>query len=124
MKKVNLFYPKLSYIICGLCFKAHNQLGRYRNEKQYADFLEQLFKNNKIKFKRELKIIDKEINNQNRSKVDFLINDKIILELKSKQIITKEDYYQLKRYLVSANKRLGILVNFRNKYLRPKRIIN
>ena len=36
-------------------------------------------------------------------KIDFLIEGKIILELKAKHFITKEDYYQVKRYLQSLN---------------------
>jgi hypothetical protein len=48
-----LIYPDLSYKICGLCFHAHNKLGRYRNEKQYGDLLEKLFKENNFNFERE-----------------------------------------------------------------------
>ena len=55
---------------------------------------------------------------------DFIIDDKIILDLKAKPIVTKEDYYQMKRYLKSSQKRLGIIVNFRQPHLYPKRILN
>jgi hypothetical protein len=91
----NLLYPELSFKICGLCFETHNKLGRYLNEKQYADYLEQLFKDNNI-----------------------------ILDLKAKYIVTKDDYFQMQRYLNSYNKKLGLIINFRRKYLAPKRIIN
>ena len=59
-----------------------------------------------------------------RNKVDFLIENKVILEIKSRRIITKEDYYQVRRYLETLKLKLGIIVNFRNLYLRPKRILN
>ena len=39
-----VLYPELSYLIYGLCYKIHNELGRYRNEKQYADDFENLFR--------------------------------------------------------------------------------
>ena len=55
--------------------------------------------------------------------MDFLINNQIILELKAKRIITKEDYYQLQRYLQTLDIRLGLLVNFRSPYLKPHRIV-
>ena len=55
---------------------------------------------------------------------DFVIEDKIILDLKAKRIVTKEDYYQMKRYLAVSNKKLGLIVNFRQKYISPKRILN
>lgn len=54
---------------------------------------------------------------------DFLIENKIIIEAKAKQFILKDDYYQIQRYLQASNIKLGLLVNFRNKYIKPKRII-
>lgn len=125
MKKVELIYSELSYKVCGICFSVHNLLGRYRNEKQYADALEKEFIEQKIKIIREYKLPPSfEGENRIRNRVDFLIDSKIILEIKAKDIVTKEDYYQTKRYLVSLDKRLGLLINFRSKYLRPKRIVN
>ncbi|MDO8609211.1 MAG: GxxExxY protein [bacterium] len=59
-----------------------------------------------------------------RNKVDFLIENKILIEVKAKRIISKEDYYQTRRYLSSLNIKLGILVNFRSDYIHPKRILN
>jgi len=59
-----------------------------------------------------------------RCVIDFIIEDKIIIEFKTKDYITKEDYYQVKRYLITLNLELGILVNFRQKRLAPKRVLN
>jgi hypothetical protein len=100
-----LLYPELSYAIVGCLYKAHNALGRYKNEKQYGDFLEQIFSDEKIAYMRE-------------------IEDTIILELKVKPLITREDYFQVQRYLVASNKRLGILVNFRYASIKPRRILH
>ncbi|MFH1822094.1 MAG: GxxExxY protein, partial [Patescibacteria group bacterium] len=47
-----------------------------------------------------------------------------ILEFKTKDFITKEDYFQVKRYLITLNLKLALLVNFRQKRLVPKRILN
>ena len=118
-------YPELSYKITGILFDVHNNLGRFCNEKQYADFLENELKKLKVKYERE-KILPKAFESEmkGRNRIDFLINNKIILEIKAKRIIIREDYYQVKRYLVAFNKKLGLLVNFRDKYIRPKRILN
>jgi len=123
--KNKIFYPDLSYKINGILYKVHNRLGRYCNEKQYSDMIEELLKKEGIKFEKE-KILPKmfEGEKEGRNKIDFLIEEKIILEIKAKTIIEKSDYYQIMRYLKILNKKLGFLVNFRNRYLRVKRVIN
>lgn len=120
-----IIYPELSYKITGMLFTIHNELGRYCNEKQYCDAIESSFKNGKMDYVREF-VLPPSFNGekQGRNKVDFLIDNKIVLEVKAKPITTREDYSQLKRYLVAINKKLGILVNFRRQYLQPKRILN
>jgi len=120
MSKINenkVIYPELSYLITGICFDAHNSLGRFSREKQYGDFIEQKFINLKVPYRREYKI------GKSGNIVDFLIDDKIILEIKAKDILLKDDYYQLQRYLQGLNIRLGLLINFRNSYLRPNRVV-
>jgi len=120
-----LVYPELSYKITGILFAAHNELGRFRNEKQYSDGLEGYLKKFKIKYEREeILPASFEQESKGRNKIDFLIEDKIILEMKAKRLLVKNDYYQTKRYLVALNKKLGLLINFRDKYIRPERILN
>ena len=125
IKNKKLLYPELSYSICGLCFKVQNSLGRFRSEKQYGDALEELLKENKIPYNREVRLEASFTGERSgRNIVDFIVDDKVILELKAKRLLLKDDYFQVKRYLVSCNKELGILVNFRQKVLTPKRILN
>ena len=119
MKKAALFFPELSYKITGMFFNTHNKLGRFCSERQYCDFLEKVFKENNIEYKRE-----KNINEQiSGDRVDFCVENKIIIECKAKKFVTKEDYISLQRYLQNSGLNLGIIVNFRNTYLRPKRIV-
>lgn len=112
-----LIYPELSYEITGVCFSAHNALGQYARERQYGDVVEGKLKEKNISYKRELAI------SSSGNIVDFLIDGKIILELKSVRILTKDIYEQVQRYLQESNIRLGLLVNFRNKYIKPVRIV-
>jgi len=116
-KNNKLIYPELSYLITGMCFEIHNKLGRYAREKQYGDLLEEKLKEIKIPYKREFKI------GKTGNTIDLLIDNKIILELKAKSFILKEDYYQTQRYLQILNIKLALLANFRNRYLKPIRII-
>lgn len=125
MNNKEIIYPELSYKICGLCFKVHNKLGSYRNEKQYADSLEESLKENNIYYEREFRLPSSfKGEREGRNIPDFVIENKIIVDLKAKPIILKEDYFQMQRYLISYNKKLGIIMNFRQRYLRPKRIVN
>jgi len=120
-----IFYPELSYRITGILFAVHNELGRFCNEKQYGDKLEKCLRDNNIVYERE-KILPAAFEGETpgRNKIDFLVEDLIVLELKAKRTLTKEDYYQTKRYLAALNKKLGVLVNFQQKYLAPKRILH
>lgn len=121
-KNIEVLYPELSYKINGACFNVHNKLNRFCREKQYADELEVELDKCGVKYKREFRInTDKKFTG---NVADFIIEDCIVLELKAKNIITKDDYYQLKRYLITLNKKLGLLINFRDTYLKPKRVLN
>lgn len=112
-----LVFKELSFKINGVLFAVHNELSRYCREKQYGDLLEKKLKESGIKYKREVKI------GNSGNVADFIIENEIVLELKAKPVVLKDDYYQLQRYLQSLNIKLGLLVNFRNKYLKPIRVI-
>jgi GxxExxY protein len=121
---MELICEDLTYKINGVCFKTHRDLGRFCRERQYGDKLEFLFKETGVDFKREYEIRDFNKSSPAGNKVDFLIESKIIPEVKAKKFITKEDYFQMLRYSEASNLQLGLIVNFRNTYLKPKRIIN
>lgn len=125
IKNDKVIYPELSYIINGLIFKTHNALGRFRSEKSYADYFEDLLKRESIIYKREFPLEPTFKNERGRRNVpDFIVEDKIVIDFKAKKIITKEDYFQMKRYLAVSEKRLGIIVNFRQKYATIKRVLS
>ena len=117
IKKIDLLYEDLTYKIRGILFEVHRELGRFAKGKQFADSLEQKLIERNIKYKRELRVSD------SGNIIDFLIDGKVILEIKSKPFLLKTDYYQLQRYLQSTQIKLGLLVNFRAEYLNPQRVL-
>lgn len=115
-----VIYPRLSYLLNGIFFETHNALGRYSRERQYANEIEQKLKLAGIPYQREFDI------GHSGNRVDFFVEGnegKIIIEIKAKRILTREDYYQMQRYLQVSGVRLGLLVNFQNRFLKPLRIV-
>ncbi len=125
MLKEKPVHYDLSYKVCGVLFAVHNELGRLRNEKEYADATEKYLKVFNLPYEREKHLPPSfEGESPNRNRIDFIVDDKIILEIKTKRMLERTDYFQVKRYLVAMNKKLGLLVNFRDKYIKPRRILN
>ncbi len=126
MKKKKLICPKLSYRIIGLLHnKVHNELGWAYKEKYYQRAIENELKNQKINFKRELPVdIYYDQSPIGKYYVDFLIDEKIVLETKTVPDINKSHVKQVLAYLNSLKKKLGIIANFRARSLTFKRVIN
>ena len=112
-----LLYGELSYTLNGILFAVHNELGRFAREKQYSDLMEKKLQENKIAYARECAIGD------SGNIVDYIIEDSVIVELKAKPFLLHIDYDQTQRYLHVCDLQLAILVNFRSRYLQPKRVL-
>lgn len=120
----NILYPQLSYKIIGICFEVHNKLGPMHREYIYQNAVEEFLKERRISYKRELKvplfINSKRIGNYF---IDFVIDDKICLELKAHIRIIANFDKQILSYLKGLQLRLGIVVNFRGEKLWYKRVV-
>ena len=114
-----------SYKIIGLCMEVHNQLGVGFKEIIYKDALEIEFKSNKIPFTREkqFKIEYKGIVLPRRYPADFIIYDKIILEVKATSLIIESFVAQTINYLKASGLQLGIIANFGEKSFTSKRVV-
>lgn len=125
IKRKDLYHPELSYKLYGVFFKVHNELGKFRLEKQYCDRIAEVLSENGIDFVREKDLRKTFSNIDSKGNIpDFVIAKTIIVDAKHKTFLTKDDYYQMMRYLEVANLSLGIIVNFRAHQLSPKRVIN
>jgi len=120
-----IIYPELSYALMSILFEVHNKLGNKYQEKHYQRAIEIKLKKSGIPYKKEAKIsINFDAEKLGDFFVDFIIDDKIILETKMVWVITIDDVKQVLRYLDSTNLKLGIIANFRHKQLEYRRIIN
>lgn len=121
----DLIYPELSYTIVGILFKVHTELGGKYQEKYYQRAVEVALNEANISFKKELEV-ELEFNSAKIGKyfLDFLIEGKIILELKATPRFNRQDFRQVSAYLKAKGLKLGILANFRGPKLVYKRILN
>ena len=125
ISETELIFPELSYKIVGVLFSVHNKLGGGLQERIYYKTIKSAFEEANIKYKPQFKV-DLNYGDQKISHyfLVFLVEDKIVLEIKSGQRFKIKDIEQVYAYLKSTNLKLGILANFAKKYLKFKRIIN
>jgi len=122
----NLLEPELSYKIQGIFYNVSNKYGQGLKEQIYQKALaEELTKNNII-FEQQKRI---NIFSIDSGKVlgsyvpDFLVENKIILEIKASSFTTKQDVTQQISYLKASIYEIGYLVNFGTNKLYVSRSI-
>jgi GxxExxY protein len=123
--KKNLIYAEECYRIMSLVFRVSKELGFGHREISYQKALAKEFEDNGIKFKEQLrcklKYREKELGTYI---LDFLVFDKIIIEIKQKKIVLSRDIDQLYKYLRAMNLKLGIIVTFTKEGAKFKRVVN
>ena len=115
--KTKLLYEKETFKLNGIAYRVQNQLGRFCREKQYSDLYEKELIFEKVPYERELTVGD------SGNRLDFFVYNHIPIEMKAKPFLLKEDYYQAQRYLQALNEDLGLIYNFRDQYIKPKRVL-
>ena len=121
-----IIFKEESYKIIGICMNIHSTLGNGFLEVVYCEVLEKEFVKNNIPYQREV-ILDLFFNGEKldkKYKADFICFDNIILEIKAVSFIHENFTKQTLNYLKATDKKLGLLINFGEKSLKYKRIIN
>ncbi|MEA1874326.1 MAG: GxxExxY protein [Bacteroidota bacterium] len=121
----NYIFEQESYNIIGKCFEVHNNLGPGFLEIVYKDALEYEFRKSRIPYDREKKyeVNYKGIILPHKFYADFVVYDKIILEVKAINQIPDEFIAQALNYLKVSNNTLALIVNFGELKLTQKRIV-
>jgi len=121
----NLTYKQESYEIIGVLFDVHNELGGGFLEAVYSDAIEYELKSRNIPFEREkrYRVNYKDIVLPHQFIADFVIYDKIILEIKSVLALNDRHVAQCLNYLKVSGNKLAILVNFEADKLMHQRIV-
>lgn len=105
---------QLTYEIRGAIFEVHKQLGPGLMEEVYEEALMIELKSRGLLVKNQVTvpIYYKGQRLIKEYRIDVLVNDRVIVELKSVEQLSKVHYKQLYNYLRLTNLRVGILVNF------------
>ncbi len=105
--KDNYPFQEDSFKIIGLCMEVHKILGKGLSEIVYKDALEFELKSKKIPFERERKyeVVYKGTILPHYYFADFVIDDKIIVEIKAQEGVLEEHYCQVINYLAVSKAR-------------------
>lgn len=120
-----IIYKEESYAIIGKCMEVHNELGHGFSEIVYKDALQLEFNTFDILYEREKEYLVYYKNNllERRYFADFVVYDKIILELKCVKSLTEEHVSLCINYLKVSKCKLALLVNFARGKLEYQRIL-
>jgi len=105
---------EISYEIRGAIFDVYNELGPGLLESVYHSALREEFSDRKLAFREEVKIPvvykGKELSQHYR--IDFFVEEKVVVEIKSVEVLLAVHHKQLLTYLRLINCKLGLLINF------------
>ena len=120
-----LLYAEESFKINGAIYEVHKALGPGLLEKVYQEALEKELKFQGIPFEREksFTITYKGEELEQKYIADFVIYDKIVVELKAVDELLPVHTAQVINYLAITGYKLGLLVNFNDSHIHPERIV-
>jgi len=120
----DFLYEEESYKIRGACFKVYNALGGGIKENIIVRALSRELITQKLIVEKQARINIVYNNEKIGTYIpDLVVNDKIIIEVKSKPYLTKEDEKQFWSYLKGSKYKLGFLVGFTPQKLIIKRYV-
>ncbi|PIR75716.1 MAG: GxxExxY protein [Candidatus Magasanikbacteria bacterium CG_4_9_14_0_2_um_filter_42_11] len=125
VKRKDLLYPELSYIINGALFEVYKELGGGHKEVYYQKAMALALKEKGISYIEQYSVpLTFKGSIVGKYYLDFLVEDKIILELKRGKLMPYAMIQQTKEYLIATNLQLAIIGCFTHQGAYPKRIIN
>ena len=125
---INMTENELSRIVFDAALKVHQNLGPGLLESAYEEclFYELNKRGIKVEKQKALPLIYEEIKLDIGYRLDIILEDKLIIEIKSVESLNDVHFAQLLTYLKLTNCKLGMLINFNVKLVKDgiKRIAN
>ena len=106
--------------IIGCAIKVHKVLGPGLLESAYQNALESEFKRARLNFKSQLTfpLVYNGIRTKKGYRVDFLVEENVVLEIKAQKQIPLIDHAQMNTYLRLLSCRVGLIINFNTLWLK------
>ena len=124
IRDTKILHPELSYQIIGACFAVYKEIGPGHKEEYYQRALAAWFKQKGIRFREQvyerLEFSGERIGSY---RLDFLVEEKIVVEIKALERFRFENYRQVKTYLSQTGIDLGLLIRFSDDGVRFQRIL-
>jgi GxxExxY protein len=124
MSNGKIISKDISYKIMGALYNVHNALGPGFSENIYEKALIEEFNRQSIPFVNQplikIKYNDKVVG---LHKLDFIIANEVVLEIKAQPDLLPIHHMQVRSYLKSVKIKLGILANFGKEKVEAKRIL-
>lgn len=121
----DLKHAEITEKIIGCAMTVHRKMKAGYSELIYSRCLTIEFDKIHLAYKKEMELpiyYDETIVGKRR--VDFLVEDKIVVELKAISELTAKELNQSPNYLENHRREIGLLINFGAKSLQFKRVIN
>lgn len=119
---------ELSKIIVDCCYKIHTVLGPGLLESVYEEVLCYELDKNNLMFKRQLglPVFYEDVKLDIGFRADIIVEDKVIIEIKSVETLAPVHKKQLLTYLKITDLKLGLLINFNESLIKNgiHRIVN
>lgn len=119
---------EISNRIVGCAIEVHRYLGPGLLESAYEECLAAEMKYQGLNFERQkpIPLVYRDIKLDAGYRLDFLVKDKVIVEIKAIDVVPDVAYSQLLLYLRLLDKKLGLLINFHVIKLKDglKRVVN
>ncbi len=119
---------ELSKLIVDLCFRIHKQYGPGLFESVYEEIFAYEWSKTGILIKRQhpVPLVHEEVKMEVGFRADFIIDNKVIVELKSIEALADIHYKQVQTYLKLSGLKLGLLINFNVALIKDgiHRIVN
>lgn len=121
----DLVLPEMSYKIVGCAYEVFKELGPGLLEKVYQKGMAKALTKAELRFEQQIRyelMCDGE--KMATSYFDFLVEDKVVVELKRGKFFFNAEIEQVLHYLKTSDKKLGLIIRFTDEGARFKRVVN